>query len=76
MDELIELLNEVNEDVDYAASTSLIDDGLLDSFDILQIVAELNDHYDITIPAEEVIPQNFNSAAAMLSMVERLKADD
>lgn len=76
MDELIELLNEVNEDVDYAASTSLIDDGLLDSFDILQIVAELNDHYDITIPAEEVIPQNFNSAAAMLSMVKRLKADD
>lgn len=76
MDELIELLNEVNEDVDYAGSTSLIDDGLLDSFDILQIVAELNDHYDITIPAEEVIPQNFNSAQAMLAMVNRLKDDN
>ena len=75
MDELIELLNEVNEDVDYAGSTSLIDDGLLDSFDILQIVAELNDHYDITIPAEDVIPQNFNSAAAILAMVERIKAE-
>lgn len=75
MDELIELLEDVKDDVDYAESTSLIDDGLLDSFDILQIVAELNDHYDITIPAEEVIPQNFNSASAILAMVERIKAE-
>lgn len=75
MDELIELLEDVKDDVDYAGSTSLIDDGLLDSFDILQIVAELNDHYDITIPAEDVIPQNFNSAAAILDMVERIKAE-
>lgn len=75
MDELIELLEEVNDDVDYAGSTKLIDDGLLDSFDILQIVAELNDHYDITIPADEVIPQNFNSAAAILAMVERIRTE-
>lgn len=75
MDELIELLEDVRDDVDYAGSTSLIDDGLLDSFDILQIVAELNDHYDITIPAEDVIPQNFNSASAILAMVERIKAE-
>lgn len=73
MDELIELLIDVKDDIDYLHCDTLITDGLLDSFDILQIIANLNDHYDISIPANEIIPDNFNSAKSLLEMVNRLK---
>ena len=73
MERLLELLREVKEDVDFENEEALIDDHILDSFDILQIISTLNDEYDISIPATEIIPKNFNSAKAMLEMVERLQ---
>ncbi|WP_026505078.1 acyl carrier protein [Butyrivibrio sp. NC3005] len=72
MEELIELLSEVKEDVDFENETALIDDGILDSFDILQIISTLNEEYDISIPASEIIPDNFNSAKSLYDMVQRL----
>ena len=51
----------------------MIDDGILNSFDILQIISELNDAYDISIPASEIVPANFNSAKALYAMVKRLQ---
>ncbi len=72
MERLLELLSEVKEDVDFENEEALIDDHILDSFDILQIISTLNDEYDISIPATEIVPKNFNSAKAMLEMVERL----
>ena len=71
MEKLIELLSEIKEDVDFETCTTLIDDGILDSFDILQIISTIDDEYDISIPAAEIIPANFNSAAALLEMIER-----
>ena len=76
LDALIELLEDVKEDVDYATCTTLIDDHVLDSFDILSIISALNDAYDISIPAAEIVPENFNSAASLLAMVERLLDED
>jgi acyl carrier protein len=73
---LIELLQDVKEDVDYETCTTLIDDHVLDSFDILSIISTLNDAYDISIPAAEIVPENFNSAASLLAMVERLIDED
>lgn len=73
MDEILEILNGLELDIDFESCTALIDDGLLESLDIVSIIAELSDAYDITIPAREIIPENFNSAAAMLKMVERLR---
>ena len=75
MDRLLEILSEIKEDVDFASCTTLVDDGILDSFDILQIIAALNDEYDISIPASEIMPQNFNSAEALNQMVQRLQED-
>ena len=75
MERLLEILSEIKEDVDFASCTTLVDDGILDSFDILQIIAALNDEYDISIPASEIMPQNFNSAEALYQMVERLQED-
>ena len=75
MEKLIELLSEIKEDVDFETCTTLIDDGILDSFDILQIISTIDDEYDISIPAAEIIPANFNSAASLLEMIERLSEE-
>lgn len=73
MEELLEILNEVNADVDFENCDTLIDDGILDSFDIVSIVGELNDAFDIEITPVDIIPDNFNSAKAMWNMIERLQ---
>ena len=72
MNEIIEILREIRDDVDFENCTSLIDDGILESFDIIQIVASLNREFDIEIPATQIMPSNFNSAKAISEMVARL----
>lgn len=73
MDELLKILNDINSDIDYVNEKALIDDGLLDSLDVVALVSELNDHYGIEIGLDELVPENFNSVEAMLAMIERLK---
>jgi acyl carrier protein len=73
MDELIEILEDIQPDADYETCTTLIDDGILDSFAILSIVSELEDAFDIRITPAEIIPENFNSAQALYAMVQRLQ---
>lgn len=72
MERLIELLEEIKEDIDYKNETALIDDELLDSFDILQIISAVDDEFDVAIPASMIIPQNFNSAEALWNMIQEL----
>ena len=62
MDELIEILENLHPEVDFETCTTLIDDKILDSFDIISIISEINETFDVVIPAEEIIPENFNSA--------------
>ena len=73
MDELLELLEDIKPTVDFRTCTGLIDDGYLDSFDILSIVSELNDAFGIEISPVDIVPENFNSAQSLWNMVERLK---
>ncbi|MCR5627071.1 MAG: acyl carrier protein [Lachnospiraceae bacterium] len=73
MDTMLALLKDIKEDVDFENCTDLVDGHVIDSFDILQIISALNDEYDISIPASEIVPKNFNSAEALLAMVERLQ---
>ena len=73
MNELIDILKSIREDVDFENETKLIDDSILDSFDIIAIVAELNEHYDIEISADDLLPENFNTLEAILALVEKLK---
>ena len=73
MEKLIKILEEVNPDVDYKTCKTLIDDGLLDSFAILEIVAEINDEFDVEVTAPDIVPENFNSADALWAMIERLQ---
>ena len=71
-DQIIDILSEIVDDVDFDTCTTLIDDGILSSLDIIQLIGALNDEFDISIPATEIIPQNFNSVDAMAAMVARL----
>ena len=76
LDEVIEMLEDVQEDVDYATCTTLIDDHVLDSFDILAIVSAADDEFDVKIPAKDIVPQNFNSAQALCDLLNRLADED
>ena len=76
LSDIIEILEDVEEDVDYETEDALVDDRILDSFDILSIISALNDEFDISIPAKDVIPENFNSAAGILALVQRLLEED
>ncbi len=73
MDKLIELLEEVRDDVDFRNCTSLIDDEVITSFDIIQIISVIDEEYDVSIPASEIKPSNFNSAKALYELINRLK---
>ena len=75
MDEVIEVLQDIKDDVDYETCTTLIDDHIFDSFDILQLISALNDTFDISIPASEIVPENFNSAKALWEMVQKLQEE-
>ena len=73
MDELLAILNEIHGGVDYETCTTLIDDGILDSFDIISIITEVSSAFAVQIPANEIVPDNFNSAAALWKLIERLE---
>lgn len=75
MEELLNILNEMFPDIDFSAETSLIDDGILDSFGIVSLVAEINSEFDVSIPAEELLPENFNSAEAIYALICRLEEE-
>ena len=70
-DQILDILSDIVDD-DVESCTTLIDDGVLSSLDIIQLIGALNDEFDISIPATEIIQQNFNSVDAMVAMVERL----
>jgi len=73
VEQLLKILTDLHSDIDFESHTSLIDDKVLDSFDIIAIVAEISDEFDVQIPADKIVPENFNSAAAMLNLIESLE---
>ncbi|HHW22744.1 MAG TPA: acyl carrier protein [Clostridiaceae bacterium] len=76
MEELLRILEELHPEIDFNTHEHLIDDKILDSFDIVTLIAEINDEFDVSIPAHEIVPENFNSAKALYSLIERLKDED
>lgn len=76
MEELIEILSGLHPDVDFTTHESLIDDKILDSFDIVTLIAEIDSEFDVEVKAEDIVPENFNSAKALYRMIERLMDED
>lgn len=75
MEKLLEILEDIQPDADYATCTTLIDDGVLDSFAILSIVGEIEDEFGVSVTPAEIIPDNFNSAQALWDMIQRLQGE-
>ena len=73
MERLYEILEECCPDVDFRTEENLIDDGLLESLDIVMIVNEIANEYDIRIGVENLLPENFNSADAIMALIQRLQ---
>jgi D-alanine--poly(phosphoribitol) ligase subunit 2 len=76
MDIILEILSGLHPEVDFDTCDTLIDDKIIDSFDIVSIISDISDEFDITIPVDEIVPKNFNSAKAMYEMVTRLMDEE
>lgn len=73
LETILDILKDLHEDVDFETCTTLIDDGILDSFDIISIITEINSEFGVAIPADKIVPENFNSAKALAELVEELE---
>lgn len=76
MEKLLDILGQIRSDIDYESEKALVDDGILDSFDIVSIVSELSMEYDIDIGIDDMTAENFNSAEAMFEMITRIQDED
>ena len=74
-EQIMEILEDIQPEADYETCQTLIDDHILTSLDVLSLVAELEDEFDVTIPTVEIIPSNFNSVDAIAAMVDRLQEE-
>lgn len=72
MERLLKILESLHKDVDMASFEGLVEEGILDSLDIVTLITEIDDIFDVRIPPEEILPENFNSAEALWSLIERL----
>ncbi len=72
-DTILEIIDDIKPGVEVVGRTDLATGRVLESFDILQLISELNDEFDIVIPLEMVIPENFDSLEGIVSLVERLR---
>ncbi|MBR6526596.1 MAG: acyl carrier protein [Lachnospiraceae bacterium] len=76
MEALLEILSDLHPEVDFESCDTLIDDEILDSFDIVSLIAEISNEFDVTISAKDIIPDNFNSAQALWALIERLEDEE
>lgn len=73
MEELLKILNRLHADVDFETQENLIDDMILDSLDIVTLITEINEVFDVVITARDIIPANFNSAKALYALIQKLE---
>ncbi len=72
-DTILDILNDINPDIDFEKETAIVDGKLLDSFDIVTLVGDLNDAFDINIGVVDLVPENFNSVDAIEALVSKLQ---
>lgn len=75
-DQLIEILEDLKPGVEFDGVEGLIDQGVLTSLDIVTLVADLDDEFDVDITVTDIVPENFNSVEAMMRMIGRLQDEE
>ena len=73
MEELLRILNSLHSDVDFETQEHLIDNMILDSLDIVSLISEISEVFDVNITAKDIIPANFNSAKSLYALIQRLE---
>ena len=73
MDDLIEILNSIKPDVDFTKEENLMEDEILDSFDIVTLVSQINDKFDVEIGPKDLVPENFKSAKTIYDLILKLQ---
>lgn len=73
MEKLLKILKDIRPDIDFENETALIDDGILDSFDVVSIISALDDEFGVQVRISELDPDNFNSAQAIWDLIQSLK---
>ena len=76
MEKLLAILQELQPDVDFETEDRLIEDKILSSIDIVSLIAEISDVFDVDVPPEELMPENFHSAQAIWAMIQRLDEEE
>jgi len=76
MEKLLKILNNMHQDIDFETQDNLISEKILDSFDIVTLITEITEVYGVTIRAKDIIPENFNSAKALYSLIQKLEEDE
>jgi acyl carrier protein len=72
-EKIIEIIQNINEDFDPAEESDIIEDGILDSFDIINFIMEANESFGVKINVEEIVPENFTNVESIQKLIERLK---
>jgi acyl carrier protein len=72
MEELLKILTKIRPDIDFETNESLVDDGIWSSTDIGMIATEVYSVFDVTIPPEEIVPENFNSAKLIMALINKI----
>ncbi len=73
MEKLLEILKSYCPATDLSVCESLIDDEILDSFDLVGLAGEIMEEFDIELDIDDIVPENFNSAKAIMAMIESKK---
>ena len=73
-EQIIEILTEICPGIDFETENALIDDGLIDSLDIVAVVTDLMDTFDVELGVDDLTPENFNSVDAICQLIERAQS--
>lgn len=76
MDKLLKILSNMHPEVDFEIQENLVSDKILDSFDIVTLITEITEVFDVTIRARDIVPENFNSARALYELIQKLEENE
>ena len=76
MEEIIEMLEDLKPGVDFKSQQHLIDDHIIESMMMLQLVSALNDEFDVEITPKDLVPENFQTVEAIYALVQKLSDDE
>lgn len=74
-EQILEILTDIRPDIDFETEDGLVTKGILASFDIVTIVTELSDEFDISITPKDLVPANFDTLDGIVALVEKLSEE-